>query len=180
MPHLKLRKKLPTSPISYDFKGYEKVSEEIAFTLVKIKVTGGIDNFTFICADSESLIIATQITQILHNIDSQQKCNAEVMSIEFFNENYRHDIETDPTLILFYAHPKQGEELIQFYGDFLENSPVQAGFVLLTLLPCYKIIYTDIYNDIYAPLIISNEDVSEDITAAYHSTVLRASFTVSP
>ena len=66
MPYLKLRKKLPTSPISYDFKGYEKISEEIAFTLVKIKVTGGINNFTFICADSESLIIAIDITSALH------------------------------------------------------------------------------------------------------------------
>lgn len=176
MPYLKLRKKLPTSPISYYFKGYEKISEEIAFTLVKIKVTGGINNFTFICADSESLIIATQITQILHNIDSQQKCNAEVMSIEFFNENYRHVIETDASFILFYAHPEQGEDLIQFYENFLEKSTVQEDFILLTLLPCYNVENTSIY----APSIILNEDVLEKTRAAYYPTALRAFFIISP
>ena len=176
MPYFKLRKKLPTLPISYDFKGYEQISEEIAFTLVKMNVTGGIDNFTFICADSESLIIATQITQILHNIDSRQKCNAKVMSIEFFDENYRHDPDTDSAPILFYAHPKQGEDLVQFYEHFFESSSGQEGYILLTLLPCYILEYISVS----APFIISNEDVSEDIREAYVHIVAGAFFTISP
>ena len=98
------------------------------------------------------------------------------MSIEFFNENYRHVIETDASFILFYAHPEQGEDLIQFYENFLEKSTVQENFILLTLLPCYNVENTSIY----APSIILNEDVLEKTRAAYYPTALRAFFIISP